>query len=40
MFENLADDQNFPFGEFFVVFVVVAHVKEPPALLLDSFSER
>jgi hypothetical protein len=26
--ENFADDQNFPVGEFFVVFGGVAHVKE------------
>jgi hypothetical protein len=40
MFENLADDQNCPVGKFFVVFVFVAHVKNPPALLLASFYER
>jgi hypothetical protein len=31
MFENLADDQNCPVGKVFVVFVVVAHVKESPS---------
>jgi hypothetical protein len=32
MFENLAYDQNFSVGKFFVVFVGVAHVKESPSL--------
>jgi hypothetical protein len=40
VFENLADDQNRSVCKFFVGFCVAAHVKEPPALLLASFSER